>query len=52
MEIFCRSNPVFCIQGMDKVKPAVLLVGGGEGMGQLEEIVDAISTAVGSACQV
>lgn len=37
---------------MDKVKPAVLLMGGGEGMGQLEEIVDAISDAVGSACQV
>lgn len=37
---------------MDKEKPAVLLVGGGEGMGKLEQIVDAIATEVGSACQV
>jgi hypothetical protein len=31
--------------------PAVLLVGGGEGMGQLEATVDAIATQVGAACQ-
>lgn len=37
---------------MEKVKPAVLIVGGGEGMGLLEQIVDAISQAVGPACQV
>ncbi|DBB01119.1 hypothetical protein WJX77_006919 [Trebouxia sp. C0004] len=38
--------------GMDLQKPAVLLVGGGEGMGAIEKIVQALIEQVGPACQV
>lgn len=40
------------LEGMAKNTPAVLLMGGGEGMGQLESIIDALSLNVGSSCQV
>ena len=32
--------------------PAVLLVGGGEGMGPVEKTVDALAASLGAACQV
>ena len=32
--------------------PAVLLIGGGEGMGKLEETVDQIAEKLGAFCQV
>ncbi|KAK9840829.1 hypothetical protein WJX81_007551 [Elliptochloris bilobata] len=38
--------------GMDSQLPAVLLVGGGEGMGAIEATLEAIATACGGACQV
>jgi 1,2-diacylglycerol 3-beta-galactosyltransferase len=38
--------------GMDKDKPAVLLVGGGEGMGPVERTVDALASVVGADCQI
>eukprot|EP00891_Asterochloris_glomerata_P005998 jgi/Astpho2/5998/fgenesh1_pm.00084_%23_5_t len=38
--------------GMDLDKPAVLLVGGGEGMGPVERTVTALAQQVGAACQV
>lgn len=37
---------------MDPHTPAVLLVGGGEGMGGLEATVDALEKSVGGGCQV
>jgi len=37
---------------MDRDKPAVLLVGGGEGMGKIESVVGAIAKKAGSLCQV
>lgn len=38
--------------GMLADKPAVLLVGGGEGMGPVESTVDALAATLGAACQV
>lgn len=38
--------------GMDPNVPAVLLVGGGEGMGKLEDTVDQIAAKLGKLCQV
>lgn len=38
--------------GMDLEKPAVLLVGGGEGMGAIEKNIQALVNQVGPACQV
>lgn len=38
--------------GMDPHVPAVLLVGGGEGMGKLEDTVDQIASKLGKLCQV
>jgi hypothetical protein len=38
--------------GMDASRPAVLLVGGGEGMGKLEQTVDEIAAQMGPQCQV
>jgi 1,2-diacylglycerol 3-beta-galactosyltransferase len=38
--------------GMDADAPAVLLVGGGEGMGPVEKTVDALRENVGSGCQL
>jgi hypothetical protein len=38
--------------GMDSSRPAVLLVGGGEGMGKLEATVDEIAQQLGPECQV
>lgn len=37
---------------LDKHLPAVLLIGGGEGMGKLEETVDRIADNLGGQCQV
>lgn len=37
---------------MDLTKPAVLLVGGGEGMGPVENTVDALAADLGAECQV
>jgi 1,2-diacylglycerol 3-beta-galactosyltransferase len=38
--------------GMDLSKPAVLLVGGGEGMGPVEKTVDALAANLGAECQL
>lgn len=38
--------------GMLPDTPAVLLVGGGEGMGPVEKTVDALAATLGAACQV
>lgn len=38
--------------GMDLRKPAILLVGGGEGMGPVEKTVDALAKVIGADCQV
>jgi 1,2-diacylglycerol 3-beta-galactosyltransferase len=38
--------------GMDLLKPAILLVGGGEGMGPVEKTVDALVALIGSECQI
>ncbi len=38
--------------GMDSKLPAVLLVGGGEGMGKLEETVDEMAAQLKNKCQV
>ncbi|KAK9817389.1 hypothetical protein WJX74_006644 [Apatococcus lobatus] len=38
--------------GMDRDLPAVMLVGGGEGMGPVEKTVDAIAAQLGSKCQL
>lgn len=38
--------------GMDLAKPAVLLVGGGEGMGPVEATVDGVAEHIGSGCQL
>ena len=38
--------------GMLPDVPAVLLVGGGEGMGPVEKTVDALAASLGAACQV
>lgn len=38
--------------GLDADTPAVLLVGGGEGMGALEDTVAQIAKQVGARCQV
>jgi len=38
--------------GMDLHKPAILLVGGGEGMGPVEKTVDALASVIGADCQV
>jgi 1,2-diacylglycerol 3-beta-galactosyltransferase len=38
--------------GMHASRPAVLLVGGGEGMGALEQTVDEIAAQLGPECQV
>ncbi|KAK9861351.1 hypothetical protein WJX84_003361 [Apatococcus fuscideae] len=38
--------------GMDRDLPAVMLVGGGEGMGPVEKTVDAIAAEVGNKCQL
>lgn len=43
---------IVLIQDMQKDKPAVLLVGGGEGMGRIEETVEAIAKRSGAFCQV
>lgn len=40
------------VLGMDLNAPAVLLVGGGEGMGPVEKTVDALVKKLGSKCQV
>jgi 1,2-diacylglycerol 3-beta-galactosyltransferase len=37
---------------MDLDKPAVLLVGGGEGMGPVEKTVDGLVSALGAECQL
>lgn len=37
---------------MDLNKPAILLVGGGEGMGPVEKTVDALADSLGAECQV
>lgn len=37
---------------MDLHKPAVLLVGGGEGMGPVEKTVDALVATIGPDCQI
>eukprot|EP00884_Botryococcus_braunii_P001426 jgi/Botrbrau1/11284/Bobra.0038s0050.1 len=38
--------------GMDKTKPAVLIVGGGEGMGAIEATCEALAEDMGASCQV
>ncbi|GAX80944.1 hypothetical protein CEUSTIGMA_g8379.t1 [Chlamydomonas eustigma] len=38
--------------GLNTSLPAILLVGGGEGMGKLEDTVDQIAEKLGSSCQV
>ena len=38
--------------GLATDTPAVLLVGGGEGMGHLEATVDALAASLGAGCQV
>ncbi len=36
----------------DYLQPAVLLVGGGEGMGPVEKTVDGLASNIGADCQV
>ncbi len=38
--------------GLDSSLPAILLIGGGEGMGKLEDTVDQIAEKLGGSCQV
>ncbi|BDA40481.1 probable monogalactosyldiacylglycerol synthase, chloroplas [Coccomyxa sp. Obi] len=38
--------------GLDRHLPTVLLVGGGEGMGAIEQTLDALDARLGGACQV
>ena len=37
---------------MNLKTPAILLVGGGEGMGPVERTVDALCSVIGADCQV
>ena len=37
---------------MDPAAPAILLVGGGEGMGPVEQTVASLAAAIGAGCQV
>lgn len=49
---FARKTVLRKRLGMDLKTPAVLLVGGGEGMGPVERTVDALASVIGKDCQV